>query len=285
MRTFFMPEQGKSRVLSIAHRGARSLAPENTLQAIRKAHAVGADMCEVDVRLTADDIPVLLHDKVLERISNIWDMPNFRNRRSWAVGALTYEELQQLDCGSWFLQQDPFRCIRGGKVSGAEQESYKGLQLATLEQALELIKAHDWMINIELKDVGPKRHQILVEQACSIVRDLGLVNRVLFSSLRFATLEAVRDQGADFHLAFVDNVVHPQVLRRLLSIRATAYHPKHTLVRPDIIRSCRGGGIAVNVWTVNRMTDLRLLQAMGVDGVITDVPQRMHSMRVVPAAV
>lgn len=285
MRTFFMPEQGKSGVLSIAHRGARSLAPENTLQAIQKAHAVGADMCEVDVRLTADDVPVLIHDKVLERISNIREMSNFRNRRSWAVGALTYEELQQLDCGSWFLHQDPFRCIRAGKVSEAEKESYKGLHLAALEQALELIKTHGWMINIELKDVGPKRHQILVERTCSMVRDLELVNKVLFSSLRFATLEAVRDQGSDFHLAFVDNVVHPQVLRRLQSIRATAYHPKHTLVRPDVIRACRGAGIAVNVWTVNRMTDLRLLQAMGVDGVITDVPQRMCSLRVVPMAV
>ena len=280
-----MPEQGKPGVLSIAHRGARSLAPENTLQAIRKAHAVGANMSEVDVRLTADGVPVLLHDKVLERTSNIRDMSEFRNRRSWAVGALTYAELQDLDCGSWFLHQDPFRCIRAGKVSDAEQESYKGLHLSTLEQALELIKSQDWMINIELKDVGPKRHQILVERVCSMLRDMGLVNRVLISSLRFATLEAVRDQGKEFHLAFVDNVVHPQVLRRLLSIRATAYHPKHTLVRPDVIRSCRGEGIAVNVWTVNRMTDLRLLQAMGVDGVITDVPQRMHSMRVVPAAV
>ena len=52
MRTFFLPDQGKAGVLTIAHRGARSMAPENTLKAIQKAHEVGADMCEVDVRLT-----------------------------------------------------------------------------------------------------------------------------------------------------------------------------------------------------------------------------------------
>ena len=285
MRTFFLPQQGKTGVLTIAHRGARSMAPENTLKAIQKAHAVGADMCEIDVRLTADDMPVLIHDKVLERVSNIRELPCFQGRRSWAVGTMSLQELWQLDCGSWFLQQDPFRCIRAGRISETEQESYRGLPLATLEQALELIKENGWMINVELKDVGPKRNQVLVDRVCSLIRDMGLERRVLLSSLRFEILEAVRRTGLEFHLAFVDNVVHPQVLSRLQSIQATAYHPKHTLIRPDMIRACRGEGIAVNVWTVNRLTDLRLLQAMGVDGVITDVPQRMHNQRVVPAAV
>ncbi len=285
MRTFFLPDQGKTGVLTIAHRGARSIAPENTLRAIQKAHNVGADMCEVDVRLTADDVPVLIHDKALERVSNIRELPGFRHRRSWAVGSMTLHELHCLDCGSWFLHQDPFRCIRAGKLSPEDQASYNGLPLATLEQALELIKYHGWMLNIEVKDVGSKRNQVLVDRVCSMVKEMGLVRQVLISSLRFETLEAVRSKGPEFNLAFVDSVVHPQVLRRLQSIQATAYHPKHTLVRPDLIRSCRNQGIAVNVWTVNRMTDVRLLQAMGVDGIITDVPQRMHSLRVVPAAV
>lgn len=285
MRTFFMPELGKAGVLTIAHRGARSMAPENTLRAIQKAHAVGADMCEVDVRLTADDVPVLIHDKLLERVSNIRDLPEFQDRRSKAVSALTLEEVMKLDCGSWFLGQDPFRCIRAGKITAAEQASYRGLPMATLEQALQLIKSNQWMINIELKDVGAKRNQVLVDRVCALIREMSLIRSVLISSLRFEILEAVRDQGTDFNVAFVDNVVHPQVLRRLQSIRATAYHPKHTLIRPDLIRTCQGEGIAVNVWTVNRMTDVRLLQAMGVDGVITDVPQRMQSLRVVPVAV
>jgi glycerophosphoryl diester phosphodiesterase len=285
MRAFFLPQQGKAGVLTIAHRGARSMAPENTLQAIKKAHAVGADMCEVDVRLTADDVPVLIHDKVLERVSNIREVPDFQGRRSWAVGTLTQEELMRLDCGSWFLAQDPFRCIRGGKISAQELESYKGLRLATLEHALGLIKTSGWRINLELKDVGPKRNQVLVDRVCALIRDMDLVDQVLVSSLRFETLEAVRAKGSEFNLAFVDSIVHPQVIYRLQSIQATTYHPKHTLVRPDLIRACRGAGIAVNVWTVNRLTDLRLLQAMGVDGIITDVPQRMHTLRLVPAAV
>jgi glycerophosphoryl diester phosphodiesterase len=285
MRTFFLPEEGKTGILTIAHRGARSMAPENTLQAIQKAHAVGADMCEVDVRLTADDVPVLIHDKILERVSNIRQVPGFRQRKSWAVGAMTLKELLELDCGSWFVDQDPFRCIRAGKIAPDELESYRGLPLTTLEQALRLVKTNAWKINLELKDVGSKRNQVLVDRVCSMIRDMDLTQQILISSLCFETLEAVRACGSQYHVSFVDNIVHPQVVRRLQSIQATTYHPKHTLVRPDLIRSCRGQGIAVNVWTVNRLTDVRLLQAMGVDGIITDLPQRMHSLRIVPVAV
>ena len=72
------------KVLNIAHRGASSLAPENTLSAARKGLAVGADMWELDVQLTADGELIVIHDSTLKRTSNVEDL--FPHRRPWQVG-------------------------------------------------------------------------------------------------------------------------------------------------------------------------------------------------------
>jgi glycerophosphoryl diester phosphodiesterase len=88
--------------LCIAHRGARAFAPENTLEAIEKAAALGADMVEVDVQLTADGRLVVVHDDTLERCSNVAQV--FPSRAHDPVGSFTLEEVQQLDAGSWFVR-------------------------------------------------------------------------------------------------------------------------------------------------------------------------------------
>ena len=95
-----------SPTLNIAHRGASSLAPENTLAAARKALDLGADMWELDVQMTADGELVILHDNTLKRTSNVETI--FPVRRPWRVHQFNLNEIRQLDFGSWFEEQDPF---------------------------------------------------------------------------------------------------------------------------------------------------------------------------------
>src|SRR5512133_417819 len=158
--------------LNIAHRGARSLAPENTLAAARKALEIGADMWELDVAVTADGELVVLHDDTLERTSNVQEV--FPDRRPWAVYTFTLAELRKLDFGSWYNQKDPFKQIAQGAVTQAMQQSYVGEPIPTLEEALTFTKDNHWRVNVEIKDAtGTPGDKDVVEKVVALIDKLG----------------------------------------------------------------------------------------------------------------
>ena len=100
-------------VLNIAHAGARSLAPENTLAAARKALEVGADLWETDVAVTSDGELILFHDDSLARTTNA--PVRFPDRSPWTFTTFTLAEIRSLDAGSWFVETDPFGQIAAGR--------------------------------------------------------------------------------------------------------------------------------------------------------------------------
>ena len=102
-------------VLIVAHGGARSLAPENTLAAARKALEVGADMWELDVGVTADGELILFHDDSLARTTNARQV--YPDRAPWTFTTFTLAELGALDFGTWFVETDPFGQIAVGAVT------------------------------------------------------------------------------------------------------------------------------------------------------------------------
>ncbi|MCK5914165.1 MAG: glycerophosphodiester phosphodiesterase, partial [Desulfuromusa sp.] len=106
MTSFFDKFSGTGYVC--AHRGARSIAPENTLLALKKSRDCGADLWETDIQATADGELVLFHDHTLERTTNILTLPEFSDRSSRKIADYTFAELEKLDTGSWFLRSDPF---------------------------------------------------------------------------------------------------------------------------------------------------------------------------------
>ena len=121
-------------ILNIAHRGARSLAPENTLAAARKGLEAGADMWELDIQITADGELIVIHDTTLKRTSNVREV--FPNRKPWLVHEFTLDEIRLLDFGSWFRKQDPFGQIAAGMVAESDLASYVHQQAPTLKEAL-----------------------------------------------------------------------------------------------------------------------------------------------------
>jgi glycerophosphoryl diester phosphodiesterase len=135
--------------LVIAHRGARSLAPENTLAAAMAAWRLGADGWELDVRMTKDGELILMHDETLSRTTNAPSL--FPNRSPWLVSDFTLEEIKMLDAGSWFVDQDPYGTIAAGEVSPEEAAKFRGEKVPTLKEALALTKELGFWVNIELK--------------------------------------------------------------------------------------------------------------------------------------
>ena len=140
-----------SRPLLIAHRGARSLAPENTITAARKALELGADMWELDVGMTVDGELLVIHDSTLTRTSNAKEI--LPERRPWSLHECTLDEIKGLDFGTWFIDEDPFGQIAAGAVSPAETERYRGEGAPTLRQALGFTRDRNWRVNVEIKDL------------------------------------------------------------------------------------------------------------------------------------
>jgi len=264
--------------MNIAHRGARSLAPENTLAAARQALAAGADMWELDVTLTADGELIVLHDDTLNRTTNVDAL--YPLRAPWKAHTFLLNEIRELDAGSWFVRQDPFGQIASGAVTREVCDSYRGEKIPTLEEALLFTRDNDWRVNIEIKDLGKAPgNRIIVERVLYLVRKLEMAEQVLISSFNENYL--IRSKQMSPHVETAALVAMPAVLaaRKLKYLHAKAYHPRKGAISPLRIRSLQQQGFAVNVWTVNEGSDLKRYIEWGVDGLITDFPQRLQAMK------
>ncbi len=264
-------------VLNIAHRGARSLAPENTLPAAAKALELGADLWELDVAVTWDGELVVLHDDTLERTSNAPIV--FPERKPWSVWTFTLAELRQVDFGSWFVEKDPFGQIKGGAVNAGEQASFTSAPIPTLREALEFTCDHQWRVNIEIKDAtNLPGDAFVVEKVVELVQELDMLDRVVLSSFNHAYLKRAKAANAEIvTAALVESAVKDPVAL-LEEIGAQAYNPPLKDINEEAVRAVRAAGYDVLVWTVNEEDDMRRLIDWGVSGIITDYPQRLNAV-------
>jgi glycerophosphoryl diester phosphodiesterase len=283
------------RPIIIAHRGARSIAPENTFIACEIAFKrCGAEMLEIDVHPSKDGVPMVIHDESLERTTNVKE--KFPDRAPYWVSQFSAAELMALDAGSWFVQADPFGQIKAGTVSDTDIAHFSSgrVRIPTLAAILELVKHHDGWINIEIKNF-PGYYPGFSEAILDVVRRSGIASRVVFSSfdhevvLRLKTLcpdipvGALCDQPVTPLKAYVKDILgavawNPD--KDVLGLGSLAYvveqSPKG--LRPDLVREAHDAGLAVYVWTVNKPRDLQTMIDLGVDGVFTDFPHTMRDL-------
>lgn len=262
------------KALNIAHRGARSLAPENTLAAARKALEIGADLWELDVCMTSDGEMVLLHDDMLERTSNAVEL--FPEREPWKIADFSLSEIRRLDFGSWFNRTDPFGQIAAGNVTSADMESYRGEPAPTLREALEFTKANHWKVNIEIKDLtGTAGHLVIVERVVALIRELEMQPDALISSFNHDYLLKVKELAPEIRTAALVEHGDPDPLKLVNRLNAQAYNPKFGQVAPEEIRRLREDGIDVYIYTVNDPEDMRFLIEAQASGLFTDFPQTL----------
>ncbi|MCL1693962.1 MAG: glycerophosphodiester phosphodiesterase [Actinomycetia bacterium] len=257
----------------IAHRGARSLAPENTLAAARKAFAVGADMWETDVAVTADDQLVLMHDDAMMRTTNVATV--FPDRVPSPFSTYTLDEIRTLDAGSWFESDDPFGQIAAGNVGSAELATYQGTQVPTLREAFELTLELDWFVNLELKaQPAPKDSVDVVSAVLSLADDVGIgPDHLLFSSAQHEWLKTVKECAPDFEVQAILGLF-PEDPIDFTDPFFDTFNPRITRLTIEQLKARLALGTKLNPYTVNDHETISRLVEIGITGLITDFPQR-----------
>jgi glycerophosphoryl diester phosphodiesterase len=263
--------------LILAHRGARSLAPENTLAAARAAHGAGAHGWEFDVSLTADGLPLLIHDDTLSRTSNARRV--YPGRRPWRVADFSWQEIQALDFGFWFEDSDPFGQIAAGRVSRQELARFKGEPATSLAQALAFSQEQGLLVNLELKDLGSRPSgPDPAALVAGMVAEMGMLETVLVSSFNHAYLRTVAALQPELALGVLVRQRIKDPLGLVRELGASSYHPRENRINQAQLRELAAAGIAVIPWTVNQPSQARALFAAGASGIITDYPQLMKEL-------
>ncbi len=261
-------------VTIIAHRGARSLAPENTLVAARKAHALGADLWETDIAVTADDRLVMMHDDAMMRTTDVAD--KFRDRVPAPFSTYTLAEIRTLDAGSWFERDDPFEQVAAGAVGRSELDAYIGERVPTVREALELTLELDWFLNLELKaQPVPKDAFDVVAAVLALVDEVGIgPDHLLFSSARHAWLKALKQRRPEFLVQAVLGLFPDDPIDFSDPFFDT-FNPRITRISIEHIGEQLARGIRVHPFPVNDPDTISRLIEIGVTGLITDFPQRV----------
>ncbi len=261
-------------VTNIAHRGARSLAPENTLAAARKAHAVGADRWETDVAVTADDQLVLMHDDAMMRTTDVAD--KFPDRVPAPFSTYTLAEIRSLDAGSWFERDDPFEQVAAGAIGRSELDANVGEKVPTVREAFELTLELDWFLNLELKaQPEPKDRFDVVGAVLALVDEVGIgPDRLLFSSARHAWLKVLKQRRPDFEVQAVLGLF-PDDQIDFSDPFFDTFNPRITRISIGQIEEQLARGIRLNPYPVNDPDAISQLIEIGITGLITDFPQRV----------
>lgn len=258
----------------VAHRGARSVAPENTLLAAQRAFDFQADQWELDVQESKDGELVVIHDPNFMLTSNAEQI--FPMRFFWKVKNFTLEEIKQLDAGSWYLKKDPFGEVKNGNVTSAEQERMVNEPFPTLREALQFTKNKDWSVNVEIKDVsGTPGDADIVQKTVALIEAMDMLDHVLISSFNLNYLIQVKQLNPNIKTAALVKKMNDP-LKVLQDTGADAINPSYDSIKDfSIVKTLRDAGFDVYVWTVNDKDSMMTLINAGVSGIITDYPQRM----------
>ena len=268
----YLPDNG----FVCAHRGARSIAPENTLLSMEKARECGAHCWETDVRTSSDGQLIIFHDETLERTTDIESNGLFKDRLSQRVDQFTTAELQQLDAGSWFLKDDPFATVASGEVVAGEREKINRQKIPLLSEILEFTKKHSFPVNVEIKDLQtPAGNTAIVDSVMDMLKDTETLDLVLLSSFRHEYLRRAKEIDKNIAIGVLTTQKFPSKLSQYLrSMSADAYHPKQSRCDSFQLNKLQQDGFRVNIWAIKDLISAKKLLAAGA-GVITDWPQRL----------
>ncbi|MDJ0884832.1 MAG: glycerophosphodiester phosphodiesterase family protein [Desulfobacterales bacterium] len=264
-------------VLNIAHRGARSLAPENTLLAARRGFDCGAHLWETDLAVSRDEALILFHDDRLGRTTNVADC--FPERAEDPFTTFFLEELRRLDAGSWFLDDDPFGQIAAGALTAAEQHACQGAVIPTLEEALVLTRDLGWRLNLELKFLPSSMKAFpVVPRVLAMIDRVGLGSGdIVISSFNHEWLREVKACKPEIAVQALVGY-NPDGPLDWGDMTFETYNVRSTLISAETVRQRVASGLAINLFTVNATEDMQRFAAAGAAGIITDFPQRLAGL-------
>ena len=220
-----------------AHRGASADAPENTMPAFRAAKDQGAEGIELDIHLSSDNIPVVIHDTTLNRTSNL----------TGNVSDYSLRELQQCDAGSWFSPE------------------YSDTPIPSLEEVLKWIGT-SLRLNIEIKDAVAGKAVIDLIQKYPLLP-------VLISSFHHKTLQQISTEHPDLALGYlVEWPPWGAGLKRAITNGTESFHPRINLLNDKMITQCQQAGLGIAPWVVDDPNIARELLQRGATALFTNKP-------------
>ncbi len=261
-----------------AHRGARSLAPENTMIAARRGLAAGADFWEMDVQRSADGTLIVFHDDSLGRTTDVADQPGFSGRKPWPTSQFTLDELRLLNAGSWFVREDPFGTIAKDEVQPQDVLHYHAQKIPTLQEVLSFTGKNNFPVNIEIKDqIHAPGDLSIVSEVLDVICAAGVKELVLVSSFNHEYLKEMRRLSPNIPLAALVEGKHPEnLIEYLEKLGVEGYHPDVKITDESMVRSLTAQGFHVSLFTVNDMDQAVSFIDTGCYSIITDFP---HSLR------
>jgi glycerophosphoryl diester phosphodiesterase len=227
------------------HRGAAALAPENTLAGIQKAVESGIKWIEIDTQLSADNVPVIIHDKTVKRCTN----------GKGRVGELTLAELKALDAGSWFSSE------------------FEGETIPTLEETLLACQENGLNMNLEIKIHNENEVKPLVEKVVETVKQLNFpIEKLLFSSFSQTALAHCQALFPEVRRGFITEHKPSNMLDTIKPLNLYSLHIDHRILNETLAKSIKDMGLTLMIWTLNDPKKVDKFTAWGVDNIITDKP-------------
>ena len=257
-RPIFQSQTSKFAVF--AHRGGGGLLPENTLLAFEDSAKLGVDFLELDVHATSDGTLVVMHDASVERTTD----------GRGKVSEISLAELKRLDAGYLFTDDNgatfPFRG--------------KGITVPTLAEIFDALPAMNF--NIEPKQQTPS----IIKPLCRLIRERKMTEKIIVGSFQQAVIDEFRAECPEIATA-----ASPSEVTTFLTLSKTgiseSYNPpmqtlqipenlgKLSVVTKDFVENAHRKNLKVHVWTVNDPADMQRLIDEGVDGIMTDYPDRL----------
>jgi glycerophosphoryl diester phosphodiesterase len=238
----------------IGHRGASGGAPENTLAAFRLAADLGAQAIETDLQLTRDGRLVLMHDDQLQRTTN----------GRGVVTAKNFDELRKLDAGSWF----PKRII----AKRRSPARFAGEAIPCIEELFELARERDIGLYLEMKaPCAPGAEKAVV----AAIHAAGAIARSTVICFDLGVLQRVREIDSNIALGYLFNKKLPDAVARAVSAGAKVILPRADRVTAELVAEAKRRRLQVVTWTVNDPKIMKHLMGVGVDGIMSDFPDRL----------
>jgi glycerophosphoryl diester phosphodiesterase len=269
-----LPEKPKL----IAHRGASYLAPENTLKAGEEALKYdGVVGWEVDIQISFDGIPFLMHDHTLKRTTNV--SAQFPSRKDDDPSLFTISELQQLDTGSWFVDKDPYGTIAKGIVTPVEAESYRGIKIPTFEEILNFTRDNNLFLDFDpyAPPASHPYHDSFYEIILNLTLDSGIsLQKVMIPTTNTAFLELINSTTPNILLGWGG---HPSLSEFQTSLYNYSYINTGDDYTNQEYRTLTSAGLRVMVWTIESLERYSQLWCLGVEWVKTNSPYKFNNLQ------
>lgn len=245
LRPFAVLREPGQRAAVIGHRGDSAAAPENTMAAFEKTTSLGAEYLEIDIRMSKDGVPVVMHDSTVDRTTD----------GTGAVADLTIAELKALDAGSWF------------------DASHAGARIPSLDEVLALVAdASDTDVLIEYKGKWTKAG---LKTTLEMIEDAGVGNRTIVQSFSEKTVARLRKVSPDLVIGWLTHTLDAAAVATAQRIDADAVNP--AVVNTHTVARAHRAGLGVFVWTHDGDAGWEELTAMGVDGIVTNRPDALQA--------